>query len=51
VLPRVKVGGADVDDGDKSLVRTLPFTALYNDAGGAGSSSEQTTISVQDSQA
>lgn len=50
-LPRVKVGGADKDDGDKSLVRTLPFTALYNSAGGAGISSEQTTISIQDSAA
>jgi hypothetical protein len=45
------VGGADLDDGDKSLVRTLPFTALYNANGGAGVSSEQTTIYLQDSQA
>lgn len=50
-LPRVKVGGADLDDGDKSLVRTLPFVGLYNAAGGAGTTSEQTTISFQDSQA
>jgi hypothetical protein len=50
-LPRVKVGAADLDDGDKSLIRTLPFVALYNSAGGAGTSSEQTTIAFQDSQA
>jgi hypothetical protein len=50
-LPRVKFGGADLDDGDKSLIRTLPFTALYNSTGGAGISSEQTTIALQDSAA
>jgi hypothetical protein len=42
-LPRCKAGGADLDDGDKSLIRSVPFTALYNSAGGAGVSSEQTT--------
>lgn len=50
-LPRIKVGGASKDDGEKGLVMTLPFTALYNSAGGAGTSSEQSTIVVQDSQA
>jgi hypothetical protein len=48
-LPRVKFGGADKDDGDKSIVQTLPFTALENVAGGAGTSSEATTFWVQDS--
>jgi hypothetical protein len=48
-LPRIKLGGADKDDGEKNLVQTLPFVALYNSAGGAGISSEQTTMSVQDS--
>lgn len=51
VLPRIKFGGADKDDGDKSLIQTLPFTALYNSAGGAGVGSEATTLYVQDSQA
>ncbi len=51
VLPRIKVGGAGKDDGEKGLVATFPFTALYNSAGGSGISSEQTTIVVQDSQA
>jgi hypothetical protein len=50
-LPRCKAGGADLDDGDKSLIRSVPFTALYNSAGGAGISSEQSTIIFQDSQA
>jgi len=27
-LPRIKFGGADKDDGQKTLIQTLPFTAL-----------------------
>lgn len=50
-LPRVKFGGASKDDGDKALIQTLPFTALLNVAGGSGTSSEETTIAFQDSQA
>ena len=49
VLPRVKLGAADKDDGDKALVQTCPFTALENVTGGAGVSSERTTVWVQDS--
>jgi hypothetical protein len=48
-LPRIKLGAADKDDGEKNLIQTLSFVALYNSAGGAGISSEQTTLSVQDS--
>jgi hypothetical protein len=48
-LPRVKFGGASKDDGEKGLVQTLPFQALLNSAGGAGTSSEATTLSIQDS--
>lgn len=50
-LPRIKFGDAAKDDGDKQIVQTLPFTALYNSAGGAGQDQEQTTLYVQDSQA
>jgi hypothetical protein len=50
-LPRVKFGDAAKDDGDKNLILTLPFTALYNSAGGVGVQTEQTTLYVQDSQA
>lgn len=50
-FPRVKFGAAAKDDGDKALIQTLPFTALYNSAGGASTSSEQSTIAFQDSQA
>jgi hypothetical protein len=50
-FPRVKVGGADKSDGQKSLVQTLPFTALYNSTGGSGVKTEQSTFAVQDSAA
>jgi hypothetical protein len=48
-IPRIKVGGNSRDDGQKGIVQTLPFTALFNGAGGTGVNSEQTTISIQDS--
>ena len=48
-LPRIKLGAADKDDGEKNLIQTMPFVALYNSAGGAGVSSDQTTMSIQDS--
>jgi hypothetical protein len=51
VLPRIKVGGASKSDGEKGLIVTLPFQALFNSTGGSGVSSEQTTLVVQDSQA
>lgn len=50
-LPRLKFGAADIDDGDKSLTISLPFTALENTAGGAGVQTEATTLQIQDSQA
>ena len=50
-LPRVKVGSADKDDGEKGISQTMAFTALLNVAGGVGLPTEATTISVQDSQA
>ncbi len=46
VFPRVKFGSADRDDGEKGIVQTLSFTALYN---GAGTTSDVTTFSIQDS--
>jgi hypothetical protein len=48
-LPRIKVGGADDSDGEKGLVLTLPFTGLFNSAGGSGVASEATTFWMQDS--
>lgn len=48
-LPRIKFGGSAKDDGEKNIVQTMPFTALYNGTGGAGVQHEQSTIAVQDS--
>ena len=48
-LPRIKVGGASKDDGEKGLVQTFPFTALYYSSGGSGVASEATTMQVHDS--
>lgn len=48
-LPRVKFGASSKDDGEKNLVQTMPFTALYNASGGAGVQHEQSTIACQDS--
>jgi hypothetical protein len=50
-MPRVKLGGATKSDGEGPIIITAPFTALYNGNGGAGVNSEQTTLSVQDSDA
>lgn len=51
VMPRTKLGGANKDDGEKALIQTIPFEALFNAAGGSGQTSDQTTLSMQDSQA
>lgn len=48
-LPRIKMGGAAKDDGEKGLVMTMPFQALLNVAGGAGFAGLATTLSIQDS--
>ena len=48
-MPIVKIGGAGKDDGEKGLVMTMPWTAIENTAGGTGTSSNATTITIQDS--
>lgn len=50
-LPRIKLGSATRSDGEKGIILTADFQALYNGAGGAGIASEQTTLSIQDSAA
>lgn len=50
-MPRVKMGGASKSDGVDGIVQTIPFMALLDTTGGAGTDSESTTISVQDSNA
>jgi hypothetical protein len=51
VLPRVKFGSANKDDGETGLIQTFEFQALLNNAGGTGVNTERTTIVIQDSQA
>lgn len=50
-VPRIKLGSAQRSDGEKGLMLTSDFQALFNGLGGAGTSSEQTTLSIQDSAA
>jgi hypothetical protein len=50
-LWRVKFTGDAPDDGQKLIVRTYPFTAEYNAAGGAGTTTDQAILSIQDSAA
>lgn len=49
IMPRVKVGGASKDDGEKGLIMAMPFTALENTAGGSGAATNATTLTIQDS--
>lgn len=49
VLPRIKVNSDTKNDGEQGIVSTHSFQALLNVTGGAGTASEQTTISFQDS--
>lgn len=50
-LPTIKLTGDAPDDGEKQVIRSYPFTAQYNSAGGSGTSSHQTIIAMQDSAA
>jgi len=53
-MPRVKVGGASKDDGEKGIIQTMPFVALFDtsagpDTGATATDSLATTLSIQDS--
>lgn len=50
-LPMIKLTGDTPDDGEKAVIRTYPFTAQINGAGGAALASDQTIIAIQDSAA
>lgn len=50
-LPAIILGGASKSDGAGPVVLTVPFEAVLNAAGGAGTATEATTVWVQDSQA
>lgn len=48
-LSALKLTGDAPDDGEKAIIRTYPFTAQLNAAGGAALANDQTIISIQDS--
>lgn len=49
-FPRCKLGGTSKSDGGQGgIIQTVPFTALFASAGGAGTTAEATTFVVQDS--
>lgn len=50
-LPRIKLGSAQRSDGEKGIIVTADFQALFNSTGGTSATSEKTTISIQDSAA
>lgn len=50
-MGKIKLTGDTPDDGEKQIVRTYPFTAEINGAGGASLAWDQTIITIQDSQA
>jgi hypothetical protein len=50
-MPRLKLGSASRDDGEKTIVATYSFQALLATNGGAGTQNEATTLVIQDSAA
>lgn len=48
-LSAIKLTDAAPDDGEKAIIRTYPFTAQLNAAGGAALANDQTIITIQDS--
>lgn len=50
-MGRIKLTGDAPDDGEKSILRTYPFTAELNSTGGAALAWDQTILTIQDSQA
>lgn len=50
-FPRVKFNANDKDDGEKAIIQTVPFKALVDTTGGAGTSREATTLMIHDSAA
>jgi hypothetical protein len=48
-MSAIKLTGDAPDDGEKAIIRTYPFTAQINAAGGAALASDETIITIQDS--
>lgn len=51
VMPEVTLESSDKGDDDTGIIQNVKFSATYNAAGGSGTSSEATAISIQDSAA
>lgn len=51
VIPTLKLTNDSANDGETAIVRTYPFEAQINSAGGAATATEQTIIAIQDSAA
>lgn len=49
-MGRIKITGDAPDDGEKTIVRTYPFTAELNSAGGTSLAWDQTILTIQDSE-
>lgn len=50
-MSAIKLTGDAPDDGEKGVVRTYPFVAQINAAGGAALANDETIITIQDSKA
>lgn len=50
-MGKIKLTGDAPDDGEKAVLRTYPFTAEINGAGGTALAFDKTILTVQDSQA
>lgn len=50
-IPRLKLTGSSKNDNEKAIVQNFSFAGLENTSGGTGTSSEDTVISIQDTQA
>lgn len=50
-MSAIKLTDAAPDDGEKAIIRTYPFTAQINAAGGAALANDQTILTIQDSMA
>lgn len=48
-MSAIKLTGDAPDDGEKAIIRTYPFTAQLNAAGGAALANDQTIVTIQDS--
>lgn len=48
-MSAIKLTDASPDDGEKAIIRTYPFTAQLNAAGGSALANDQTILSIQDS--